>query len=411
MNTLFAVIQQIFPSSCCDRLLLVGGTVRDLLLGREPHDLDLVSFLTHEELTLLGFRLVEATSSAPIYFKHHPAFGKIEITLLEYRDDLIHDLTRRDFTVNAIAMDCNGEIIDPLDGRPALETKTLIPCSVQSFTLDPIRIFRAFRFVAAGWCMSAHTMALIGEQEWSEELSAIPMERFSNEMLKALGTSEPERFFQTMLKFKVGKEFLPELFRMPYIPAGPLEHHPEGDLFTHCVQVLQRVSTHSSDPLTRFCAFFHDLGKLATDPALYPKHHGHDGAGFTMAIDFCNHLRLPATWRIALAWISSLHGKANLWESLRGVTKMKVAEQALKAGIVEILPLVAVADKAGGIPMAGWHETVRVAGMSSQELGIDPERLQKISPVKRADYIREKKVEIMGLIPVSNQRSHQGGKD
>lgn len=388
-------VTSIFPPSCHDRLLLVGGTVRDLLSGREPHDIDLVSSLTHEELTSLGFRLVEPSSSAAIYFRHHPDFGKIEITRIKHRDELHSDLQQRDFTANAIAMDCSGVVIDLLDGCSALDTKTLIPCSEQSFTRDPLRIFRAFRFEADGWRMSPQAMMMIREQGWSQKFSEIPVERFSNEMIRALGSDEPERFFESMISFNAGEEFLPELFTMPLIPAGPLEHHPEGDLFTHCLQVLQRVATVSADPRTRFCAFFHDIGKLATDPSLFPRHHGHDGAGFTMAVEFCNRMRLPVTWRTALAWISRLHGKANLWESLRGVTRMKIAEQALQAGIVAILPLVAAADKAGGVPMAGWNETVRVAKMGSLELGIDQERLRAIPQVHRADYIREQRVAVL----------------
>ncbi len=79
-----------------------------------------------------------------------------------------------------------------------------------------------------------------------------------------------------MLHHRIGEYYLPELFSMPNIPAGPLQYHPEGDLFTHSMQVMQRVAAKSPDPLARFCGFFHDLGKLSTDPTLYPKHHGHD---------------------------------------------------------------------------------------------------------------------------------------
>lgn len=392
MMATLSKVSEVFPESCRDRILLVGGTTRDILLQKEPQDLDLVSSLSHEELTKLGFHLVEPTNSRTIYFQYHPTFGKIEITAIHNLDKLELDLQQRDFTVNAIAMTCDGEIIDPLNGRASLETKELIPCSNRTFILDPIRIFRAFSFAAAGWNLGKEAVGLIQGQKWSREFSIIPVERFSNEMIKAFAYPKPELFFQLMIQFNVGTEFLPELFKMPAIPAGPLEHHPEGDLFTHCIQVLQRVSIQTDDRLTRFCAFFHDIGKLATNPSLYPKHHGHDAAGFTMADVFCRRLHLPASWCRALAWISRLHGKANLWESLRGVTKMKIAEQSIKAGIVEILPMVAAADKAGGLAMARWNETIQVAGMSSQDLAIDQERLQLIVLLMRSDYIRGKRV-------------------
>ena len=351
--------------------------------------------LPPDELLALGFRLVEPTSAATIYFKHHPQFGTIEVTRIDSMADLEADLLRRDFTVNAIAMDLSGTHIDPLGGTEDLKRGLLRACSRQTFTGDPLRLFRAFRFETDGWRMVPETAALIRGEDWSVPFRAMPVERFSGELLKALAGKEPDRFFQRMIEFNVGGEFLPELFRMPQIPAGPLQHHPEGDLFSHSIQVLQRVAASSDDPLARFCALFHDLGKLATDPALYPRHHGHDHAGFGMAVEFCNRLCLSSGHRKALAWTSSLHGKANLWDTLRSATKITMAEQAVKGGIVEILPLVAAADKTGNPPMAGWDDAVRVAGMNMRELGIDQEKLEAMPVKNRAAYILQKRIAIL----------------
>lgn len=398
MTAIIPFLKALFPASLHHLVLLVGGSIRDHLLGRESDDLDLVAAISPEELIALGFRLVEATSGALIYFKHHPEFGKIELTLIASMDDLQADLLRRDFTVNAMAMDLSGIYIDPFNGKEDLKEGILKACSDRTFTDDPLRIFRAFRFEADGWRMTPDTEARIRERDWATELSAMPVERFSLEMLKALAHKTPERFFQRMIEFNVGAEILPELFRMPRIPAGPLQHHPEGDLFTHSSQVLQRVATKTTDPLSRFCAFFHDLGKLATDPSLYPKHHSHDHAGFGMAVEFCNRLRLSTAHRTALVWISSLHGKANLWGSLRDSTKITMAEQAIRAGIVDILPLVAAADKAGGEPMTGWVDAVRVAGRNTRELGIDQDKLAAMPVKNRAEYIQQKRVEMFKLM-------------
>jgi tRNA nucleotidyltransferase (CCA-adding enzyme) len=375
-------------------VFLVGGTVRDMLLGGDSHDIDLVAALSPGKLFALGFRLVEASSTATIYFKHHPDFGKIEVTRIDELEHLEKDLLRRDFTINALALDLNGSLIDPLGGTEDLRDGLLRACSQQTFSGDPLRIFRAFRFEADGWRMALETVVQIRREEWATAFSKIPIERFSSEMLKALAGKSPERFFQLMIEFNVGAEFLPELFRMPQIPAGPLRHHPEGDLFTHSIQVLQRVATVSNNPLTRFCAFFHDLGKLATNPVHYPKHHGHDTTGFTMAVAFCKRLHVSAEHRHALAWISILHGKANLWEHLRDATKLAMAGHAIKAGIVEILPLVSAADKAGNPPMTDrWLDTVRVAGMNTRELGIDQEKLEGMPAKNRLSYIMQKRIE------------------
>lgn len=395
MTAAISLIKTIFPRSLHAEVLLVGGTVRDMLLGRDSHDIDLVTSLSPDQLIPLGFRLVEASSGATIYFKHYPGFGTIEVTRIATMGELREDLLRRDFTVNAMALDLTGSYIDLLGGREDLKAGILRTCSQQAFSSDPLRIFRAFRFEADGWRMAPETAVQIRSEEWTAAFSTIPIERFSSEMLKALAGDSPGSFFQLMIEFNVGVEFLPELFRMPHIPAGPLLHHPEGDLFSHSLQVLQRVTATSSDPLARFCAFFHDLGKLATDPALYPKHHGHDYAGFTMAIDFCTRLRLSTLHRQSLAWISKLHGKANLWEQLRHATKLDMAGNAIKAGIVEILPLVSTADKAGNLPMSGWDAAVRVAGMSTLDLGIDQAKLTAMPVRKRPSYIMQMRIEAL----------------
>jgi tRNA nucleotidyltransferase (CCA-adding enzyme) len=400
VTSILSFLKNLFPPHLHDRVLLVGGTVRDMLTGSEGQDIDLVSALSHDELIALDFRLVAATSASPIYFKHHPQFGKIEITRIDGMDRLEDDLLRRDFTVNAMAMDLSGRRLDPLGGEDDVNEGTLRACSEETFRLDPLRIFRAFRFETDGWRMASDTTALIRRQDWSSELATIPVERFSAEMLKALARKTPERFFQLMIEFSAGAEILPELFRMPQVPAGPPRHHPEGDLFTHSLQVLQRVAAACDDPLPRFCGFFHDLGKLATDLELYPKHHGHDHAGFGMAVEFCNRLRLPSTHRRALAWVSSLHGKANTWDGLRDSTKLEMAEQAIKGGIVGILPLIAAADKPGEQPMAGWNAVVRVAGMSTQELGIDQEKLEGMPIGNRPSFILQKRVDVLRALRV-----------
>lgn len=393
MDHIFVFLRTLFPKTCHDRLYLVGGMVRDSLLGREIRDIDLVAALSADEFYALGFRLVEGRSTAPIWLSYDAAFGTIEVTPLSHSVELENDLANRDFTVNAMAMSLTGEIIDPLGGRSDLERRLLRTCGPCSFIYDPLRIFRGLRFEADGWRMTPETEGLIREQEWTPFLPEIPVERFSRELLKAMESPEPERFFQRMLEFRVGENYLPEIFRMPSIPAGPLIHHPEGELFTHSCQVLQRITQQSADPLARFCAFFHDIGKLATDPTLYPKHHGHDEAGFDLARTFCNRLRLPARYRTALAWTSRLHGKLNRWTELRNSTRVRTAEQALKAGIADIIPLVSAADKVYGSTPDDWNRAVQVARMSTAELGIDPLRLDGMPPEHRADFIHRKRVE------------------
>jgi tRNA nucleotidyltransferase (CCA-adding enzyme) len=395
MNHAIIFLKGLFPTACHDRIFLVGGSIRDMLLGKKNRDLDLVAALAPDEFIAAGFRLVEGRSTAPIWFRYDADFGKIEATPLAHVSGLAADLGGRDFTVNAIVMALGGEIIDPLAGRSDLEQRLLRACSPDAFLADPLRIFRGLRFEADGWRMSPDTEVLLRKQDWSPELTPIPVERFTCEILKAMELPKPERFFRRMLELGVGEIWLPELFRMPAIPAGPLIHHPEGDLFTHSLQVLGRVTGRTTDQLARFCALFHDIGKLATDPADFPKHHGHDEAGFNLARLFCDRLRLPAEYRTALSWTSRLHGTLNRWTELRGSTKVRLAEQALKAGISAILPLVCRADKGADGGITGWENAVRIARMSATDLGIDMERLEAMATGNRADLILQKRVEML----------------
>ena len=293
-----------------------------------------------------------------------------------------------------MAMTLGGRVIDPLGGRSDMAGKRLRACGPDAFRNDPVRIFRAFRFEAEGWRLAPETEQLLREEEWSGRMATIPMERFSSEMLKALEKNEPSRFFQDMVKFDVGYSFLPELFLMAQVPAGPVEHHPEGDLLTHSLQVLERVTAMTGSPVARFCAMFHDLGKLATDSMLFPRHHGHEEAGSAMSSAFCDRLRLPASYRRALTWTCKLHGSANRWDELRDSTRIEMAARALQAGIVEILPAVSAADRPGA-ELTGWDEVVQVAGMGCEELGISGARLEALQPSERSSLIMQRRVEFL----------------
>ena len=375
-----------------DHFALVGGTVRDLLLDRPLRDLDLVSWLSEAQLSALGFRPVIPVSSSPIWFLHTPETGTVEVTRLSSPDDLPENLASRDFTVNAMAMGLDGRLVDPLAGAGDLDARVLRPCGCSCFEDDPLRIFRAFRFEADGWHMSSDTQDLIRANVWEDQLGRLPVERFSGELLKALAAPRPERFFELMISFQVGSSFLPELFRMPAVPAGPLQYHPEGDLFTHALQVLERVSLQSNQPLARLCAMFHDLGKLATEPVLYPKHHGHESSGAEMADGFCRRLRLPTGYSRALAAVCRLHGTLNRWSELRDATKVKMACQALQAGVESILPVVSEADKAGGSNPEEWQRALDAARATTEELGVSPDRLSEVPERSRGDFLFERRV-------------------
>lgn len=396
MLDLIPRLKAFFPAHLHPRVLLVGGMVRDILLGVDCQDVDLVIAAPPADLAPLGFRLVESKSTPNIYFLFHKEFGKVEVTRLDSFDELAGDLSRRDFTVNAIAMTLDGELLDPLCGRPDLERRHLRTCSATSLTHDPIRVFRAFRFECEGWRLDGEAEGVLATTDWSKRFDEVPVERFTNEMLKALGKDAPCRFFELMLQFDVGRRYLPELFLMRDVPAGPPEHHPEGDLFTHSMQTLERMARTTADAKARFCALFHDLGKLSTPPELYPKHHGHDAAGAVAAGPLCRGLRLPVAMQRALQATCKLHQPANRWEELRDSTRIRMAIEAVKGGIESFLPLVVAADFGGSMP--DWEETLEVAALNAAQLGIDtavlkdpafpPAKLQQIIMQRRVEELR-----------------------
>lgn len=390
--TSIETVKAVFPQQYWASLWLVGGTVRDMLQGQQPQDIDLIASLMPGQLASCGFRPVIPVSGPPIWYRQIPSSVRLEVTPITAPSDLVAELKRRDFTINAVAMDLDGGLIDPLGGVQALQGRTLYACSPQTFRNDPLRIFRALRFNAANWQTTPELEGLIRQCDWEAALCAIPVERFSREMAKALAYPLPQRFFLGMSKLEVGSSMLPELFRMRSIPAGPVDKHPEGDLLTHSLQVLERVAGQSDDPLTRFCALFHDIGKLATDPVHYPKHHGHDQAGHALAREFCTRLRLPRSWQRALAATSRLHTNANNWQNLRDATRIRMAETACRAGISAILPLIAAADKPGQSVMTWWDSVVRITGMQAAELGITTERMLTLAPAERSGLLLQHRI-------------------
>ena len=378
-----------------DRVWLVGGAVRNLLLDREVRDIDLLVALPPERLVAAGFRPVRAKTTPDIWFRHLPGFGSLEATLLAGPAGLADDLRRRDFTINAVALSLAGELVDPLAGIVDLAARRLAAASEGVFAADPLRLLRALRFMADGFVPDQRTVGLLRGQTLDAGLAGIPAERSGRELLRALATPAPAEFFRGLVDHGIGRSWLPELFRMGEVPAGPVEHHPEGDLLIHSLQVLEQVAAAVPDPMARFCALFHDLGKLATPVAAYPKHHGHEEAGAGLADRFCRRLALPAAYGRALAAVCRLHGSVNRFAELRPATRLRLVEQAGRAGVDGFLLVIAAADKPGPELQAEWQRLAAIVRLTAGELGVAPERLAAVPPAQRGDLLLQKRVELL----------------
>lgn len=302
------------------RTYLVGGAVRDILLGKTPKDRDYVVVgATPEAMIHAGFKQVGAAFQ--VYL--HPetgdeyALARTEtkvgtghtgfVTEFAPHISLEDDLVRRDLTINAMAMDADGTLIDPLNGRSDLENGILRATS-DAFGEDPLRILRTARFAARfGYAVETGTAQVCAALGRSDEFRNLTRERVGVELMKTLETDHPERFFEFLQVIDILDVHFPEIAALVG-QTQPAEHHPEGDAFVHTMLVLRQAVIESADPVIRFAALVHDLGKGITPKDLLPKHHKHEKAGVPLVEDLCTRLRLPSDYKRVGQVAAQYHG-------------------------------------------------------------------------------------------------------
>lgn len=302
---------------------LVGGAVRDALLGIPVYDHDwVVVGATPSEMRAQGFEPVG--KDFPVFLhpetKEEYALARMERKVgqgyhgFEMSYDptvtLEEDLIRRDLTINAMAQDGDGRIIDPYGGRKDLENKVLRHVS-DAFEEDPLRVLRVARFAAKlaplGFQLAAETLALMQRMAASGELSALTPERVWQEVVKALGTERPSVFFATLDRSDAVAILFPELYALHGV-TQPEQYHPEGDVWVHTLMVLDAAARLSNDLSVRLGAVLHDLGKGVTPKALWPKHHGHEQAGVPLVTAFCQRYRVPKKQQQFAEKVTEFHG-------------------------------------------------------------------------------------------------------
>ncbi len=305
------------------KIYLVGGAVRDQLLGLPVNEHDwLVVGATPAEMLAQGYTPVG--KDFPVFL--HPE-TKDEYALARterksghgYQGFAFHaapdvsieeDLLRRDLTVNAMAMDENGNLIDPYGGQKDLQQRLLRHVS-QAFMEDPVRVLRvarfAARFAAQGFRVADETNALMLKMVDSGELDYLVPERIWAETYKALVTEWPSRFFETLRECGALQLLFPEIERLYGVPQ-PARHHPEIDTGVHTMMVVEQAARLSSEPRVRFAALLHDLGKGLTDSNQWPRHHGHEKSGVRLVKQLCERLRVPGDFRELAVLVAEYHG-------------------------------------------------------------------------------------------------------
>jgi tRNA nucleotidyltransferase (CCA-adding enzyme) len=318
------------------RTYLVGGAVRDALLGLPPGDRDFVVVgATPEAMVEAGFRAVGR--DFPVFL--HPQTGE-EYALARterksgrgYRGFVVHadpsvtledDLRRRDFTINAIAQDEHGALVDPFGGARDLEARVLRHVS-EAFVEDPLRVLRAARFMARlaplGFSVAPETMALMRQMAASGELAELTPERVWQELRRALASARPSAFLRTLHDCGALGAVLPEVEALYGVPQRP-EYHPEVDTGVHVEMVCDMAALLApGDDVIGFAALVHDLGKALTPAHVLPKHLGHEHAGVAPVQALCARLRVPNEHRELAVAACREHLNVHRFDELRART-------------------------------------------------------------------------------------------
>ncbi len=316
----------------------VGGAVRDELLGFEVKDRDwVVVGATPEQMTDQGYKPVG--KDFPVFI--HPDTGEEYALARTERKTgpgytgftfdtseeitLEQDLERRDITINAIAKDENGNLIDPFNGRRDLENKVIRHVS-DAFVEDPLRVLRVARFAAQfNFAIAGETQSLLKEISATDELQTLTPERVWVETEKALQTRQPRRYFEALRECNALAALFPEIDRLFGVPQ-PEHHHPEIDSGVHTLMVLDQAASITAEPEVRFAALVHDLGKGTTPQQTWPRHHGHEERGVKLINGLCDRLRIPRRYRELAVLVSRYHLDCHRINEMKATTVMRKLE-------------------------------------------------------------------------------------
>jgi len=323
------------------KIYLVGGAVRDTLLGLEPKERDwVVVGSSPEQMLDLGYKPVG--KDFPVFLhpetKEEYALARTERkTSPGYTGFSFHaapdvsledDLLRRDLTINAIAMDHDGTLIDPFQGRKDLEQGLLRHVS-PAFAEDPVRILRAARFAARfakfGFKVAHGTNTLMRRMVENGEVDALVPERVWKEFSKALAEDTPQAFFKVLRGCGALARLFPEIDALYGVPQ-PEKHHGEIDTGAHVMMVLQQAALLSDDTKIRFAALTHDLGKATTPESEWPQHIGHEKRSVELVDQLCDRFKVPNDFRALARLTAQYHTHCHRADELKPATMLKVLE-------------------------------------------------------------------------------------
>ncbi|MCI8362059.1 MAG: HD domain-containing protein [Clostridia bacterium] len=302
-------------------LYLVGGAVRDKILGKEVQDEDYcvtgISAENFEKLfpeahlrgKFFGVYDIDGKEFAIARKEKKTGKGHKEFKIENGKNITIEeDLKRRDITVNSIAEEMlTGKLIDPFNGIEDIKNK-IIRATSNSFKEDPLRVYRVARFAATlEFNVDENTIEMM--KMLKSELNTLSKERVFTEFKKALGSNKPSKFFNVLRKANVLDVHFKEIYNL-IGSTQPEKYHPEGDSYNHTMIVVDHSTELTNNLEIRFSALVHDLGKGVTPKDMLPHHYGHDIKGVKIVEEFSNRIGVPNSWKKC--------GKISAKEHMRG---------------------------------------------------------------------------------------------
>lgn len=319
---------------------LVGGAVRDELLGFSVKDKDYVVVgSTPEQMVAAGYKPVGKDFPVFLHPDTHDEYALARTerkTAKGYKGFAIHaspdvsleeDLARRDLTINAIAKSAEGQLIDPFNGLADIESQTLRHVS-DAFAEDPVRILRVARFAArlSSFSLAPETLSLMCQMVECGEVDALVAERVWQELAKGLMEARPSRMFEVLRACGALGKILPELDRLWGVPQ-PEQHHPEVDTGVHVMMVIDYAAKQNFSLPVRFASLMHDLGKGTTPKDMLPRHIGHEERSVHLVKDICKRLRIPNDCKELGVMVAKFHGKLNQSTQMRPNTLLEFVIQ------------------------------------------------------------------------------------
>ena len=338
------------------RLYLVGGAVRDEILGKQISDADYcVTGLTGKEFEQLFPETITRGKFFQVYDLYNCEFamaraekkkgvGHKEFEITTGKEITIEqDLARRDITINSIAKDViTGEIIDPFNGKKDIENK-IIKHTTQAFIEDPLRVYRVARFAATlEFNVYEKTLSLM--ETIKKELVTLSKERVFVEFKKALSAKKTSIFFNVLRKSNVLDVHFKEISNL--IGAlQPEKYHPEGDSYNHTMISVDKSSELTDNLEIKYAVLVHDLGKGLTPKEEYPHHYNHDKNGVQPVQDLSNRIGVPTSWRKCGKFSAKEHMRAEIFKQMRTSKQVDLIEKMDKSLLgLEGMGIVVICD-------------------------------------------------------------------